>query len=158
MKWLRLFEEYGQSYTEINKNAYFSKVLDTVSSTNNDWNNTDIVIDFDDNEFIKIKRLYKKGAIVIKNPISFTTSLIINKSIGIKIPLNMYTEHNIVITKTFDEWYYVRLYLINGDRLSRQSFYKADQFEGLIELLGYINGLDKHSRLSSDEWASLEWL
>ena len=125
MKYLKMFESFGDYYSEISSHGYATRGDDVEVMTEND--------------FFKIKyEMKSKGWKVFSYQDTMGRNTEDFKNIC-KIIFDKEDEffyRKVIITKMSDEWYYIFLRENPwGGNDVKNTYYKADQMEGLIKLL-----------------------
>jgi hypothetical protein len=131
---IRKFNEYNSG------NDYYQQILqgDYYKSSTKIWNGGDedvhgiVLLEFDEKEIDKIKSIVvgKREEFNILYDVDIEYELPTHLSIYIFDKTRKFHLNNITIRKLQDEWYYCSM-----EKRMKRSYYKCDQFSGLIEFL-----------------------
>ena len=122
MKYLKIFETFGDYYSEISSHGYADR--------------GDNVEEISENEFFKIKNKIKsKGTLLF--------SIIMDKDFKSMCKVKIDEEDDFlyryfILTKMSDEWYYIFLRESPRGGEVRNKYYKADQLEGLEKFIDEV--------------------
>ena len=127
MKYLKMFESFGDYYTEITSHGYATR--------------GDNLEEMSENDFFKIKyEMKSKGWKVFSYQDTMGRNTEDFKNIC-KITFDKEDDkfyRKLILTKMSDEWYYIFLWEILGGGLVKDKYYKADQIEGLEKFIDEV--------------------